>query len=88
MVSNFMKNRPIGYVKYKPGKHHSVMVPGARNLAAYEFQFKLGNKNFKALSLLVQKEMAMFNVTAMAKTGDFDIQRPVIERIVFSFGLK
>jgi hypothetical protein len=87
MVINFMKYQPDGYKNYKMGKRHPVIVAGARYLTAYEFQFALGDTRFNALSLLVQRELKLFNVTAAAEVNDFKTQRTVIERIVFSFQL-
>lgn len=85
MVTTFAKLRPDGYEMYSLLKTYSHVVAGARYIMAYEFQFGLPSVRFTVLSVLVQRKVEMFNITAQASTNDFERERDILQRIVFSF---
>jgi hypothetical protein len=87
MVTTFATLRSDGYEGYSLVKTYSHTVTGARYVMAYEFQFGLPSIRFTALSVLVQRKVEMFNITAQAGTDGFERERDTFQRIVFSFHL-
>jgi hypothetical protein len=87
MVTTFARLRPDGYEGYSLVKTYSHTVTGARYVMAYEFQFGLPSIRFTVLSVLVQRKVEMFNITAQARTDDFERERDTLQRIIFSFHL-
>jgi hypothetical protein len=87
MVTAFSERRSAGYEGYSVIKTLSHTVAGARYVMAYEFQFGLPNARSIALSVLVQRKIEMFNVTAEARIDDFERERDTLQHIVFSFHL-
>jgi hypothetical protein len=87
IVTTFAGARPNGYEGYSFVKTYPHTVTGARYEMAYEFQFGLPAFRFTVLSVLVQRKIEMFNITAQASNDDFERERDTLQRIAFSFHL-
>lgn len=85
ILKDLIRSRSGEYKGYKFVKHHSNSIPKAVNGVIYEFQYGSQDHLFSALSAIAQSKDRLIDVTAFGTIHNFDLNRSVIEGIVFSF---
>jgi len=85
MVERFIEQRPNGYEGYKQIQQYDYEIRNVTHSKLYEFQYGDPGTCFQVMSLVAQKNLEMFVVTAFGTCYTFNEFRQIIEGIIYSF---